>query len=249
MIPLAAVLFGLVVGSFLNVVIHRVPRKESVVWSGSHCPACGEALKPRDNIPVLSYVMLRGRCRNCRGRISVRYPFVEALTAVLFGVAAYKFGLSLQLVSALILIAALIPLAGTDLERRLLPNAIVGPAALVGLVVSAVSNPERWWLYPASAIVISGGLFALALLYPGGMGMGDVKMGGMLGAFLGPYAALAVFFGAGAGAVTGGLLMAAGKMRRGGALPFGVFMALGGIFTLFFGPGLWQMYLEAVGGV
>ncbi|MGB3635899.1 MAG: A24 family peptidase, partial [Rubrobacteraceae bacterium] len=182
-------------------------------------------------------------------RISARYPMVEASTGLLFGAAAYKFGLSLQLVSAMILIIALISLAGTDLEHRLLPNVIVGPAALVGLALSIFSNPGLWWVYPASALAIAGGLLGLALLYPGGMGMGDVKMGGMLGAFLGPYAALAVFTGAFVGALTGGIMMLAGKMRRRSALPFGMFMALGGAFTLFFGPGLWRMYLEAVGGV
>lgn len=249
MIPLAAALFGLVIGSFLNVVIHRVPTKKSIVWPASHCPTCGEEIKPRDNVPLLSYLALRGRCRSCRARISVRYPAVEAATGLLFGAAAYEFGLSLQLVSALILIAALVALAGTDLEYRLLPNAIVGPAALVGLVVSVLVNPAQWWMYPVFALVVAGGLFALAIIYPGGMGMGDVKMGGMLGVFLGPYAALAVFVGAFVGALTGGLLMAAGKMHRRSALPFGVFMAAGGVFTLFFGPGLWGTYLGAVGGL
>lgn len=249
MIPLIAALFGLVIGSFLNVVIHRVPLKESVVWPASHCPACGEAIRPLDNIPLISYLVLRGRCRSCEERIPARYPLVEATTGLLFGAAAYEFGLSLQLVSALPLIATLVVLASTDLQYRLLPNAIVGPAALVGLVISVIANPDRWWLYPSSAIVIAVGLFGLALLYPGGMGMGDVKMGGMLGVFLGPYAALAVFFGAFAGALTGGLLMVTGKMRRQTALPFGVFMSLGGVFTLFFGPYLWGMYLEAIGSI
>lgn len=249
MIPLAAALFGLVIGSFLNVIIHRVPLKESIVWPASHCPACGEAIKPRDNVPLISYVLLRGRCRKCGVRISPRYPAVEALTGLLFGAAAYEYGLSLQLVSALILVAALITLAGTDLEHRLLPNAIVGPAALAGLAVSILADPGRWWVYVASALVVAGGLLALAVIYPGGMGMGDVKMGGMLGAFLGPYAALAVFVGAFVGALTGGLLMATGKVQRRSALPFGVFIAVGGLFTLFFGPELWRVYLGAVGGI
>lgn len=249
MIPLVAALFGLVVGSFLNVVIHRVPRKESIVWPASHCPSCGAEIKPKDNVPLLSYAVLRGRCRSCGARISARYPFVEATTGLLFGAAALWFGLSLQLVSAVVLVAALVALAGTDLEHRLLPNVIVGPAALVGIALSVISGPQDWWVYPASAAVIAVGLFGLALLYPGGMGMGDVKMGGMLGAFLGSYGALAVFSGAFVGALAGGVLMATGKMQRRSALPFGVFMAVGGIFTLFFGPDLWRMYLEAVGGI
>jgi leader peptidase (prepilin peptidase) / N-methyltransferase len=248
LIVLVSGLLGLIAGSFLNVVIHRVPLRQSVVWPASHCPACGEPIGPRDNVPLLSYVVLRGRCRNCKARISARYPLVEGLTGVLFAGAAYEFGLGLDLLSALALILALIALSGTDLEHRLLPNAIVGPAALVGFTLSVLDSPERWWVYLVSALAVAGGLFALAFAYPGGMGMGDVKMGGMLGVFLGPYAALAVFLGALCGAITGGLLMAAGKMQRRHALPFGVFMALGGIVTLFVGPELWGLYLDLAGG-
>ena len=244
MIVLTAGLLGLIAGSFLNVVIHRVPLRQSVVWPASHCPECGEPIQPTDNVPLVSYVLLRGRCRNCKARIPARYPVVEALTGALFAVAAYEFGLGLELLSALVLIATLIALAGIDLEHRLLPNAIVGPAALAGLTLSVLESPERWWVCLVSALAVAGGLFALALARPGGMGMGDVKMGGMLGAFLGPYAALAVFLGALCGAITGGLLMATGKMQRRQALPFGVFMALGGIVTLFIGPELWELYRQ-----
>jgi leader peptidase (prepilin peptidase)/N-methyltransferase len=248
-IVLAAGLFGLVVGSFLNVVIHRVPLHQSVVWPASRCPACGEPIRPIDNVPILSYLLLRGRCRSCKARISARYPLVESLTGALFAAAAYEFGLDLRLLWALVLISTLIALAGIDLEHRLLPNAIVGPAALAGLSLSILASPEWWWVYPVSALAVAGGLFALAVAYPGGMGMGDVKMGGMLGAFLGPYAALAVFLGAFAGAITGGLLMATGKIQRRHALPFGVFMALGGLLALFVGPQLWELYLDLAGGV
>jgi leader peptidase (prepilin peptidase)/N-methyltransferase len=248
LIVLVSALLGLIAGSFLNVVIHRVPLRQSVVWPASRCPACGEPIEPRDNVPLLSYVVLRGRCRNCKARISARYPLVEALTGLLFAGAAYEFGLGLDLLSALALILAFVALAGTDLEHRLLPNAIVGPAALVGFTLSVLNSPERWWVYLLSGLAVAGALFALALAYPGGMGMGDVKMGGMLGLFLGPYAALAVFLGALCGAITGGLLMAAGKMQRRHALPFGVFMAFGGVVTLFVGPELWGLYLDLAGG-
>lgn len=248
MISFLAALFGLVVGSFLNVVIHRVPRHESIVWPASHCPACGEAIAPGDNVPLVSYLVLRGRCRNCKARISARYPLVEALTALLFAAAAYQFGFGLQLLSALVFIGVLIPLAGIDLEHRLLPNVIVGPAALAGLVLSVAVNPPGWWVYPVCALGVAGALFALVLIYPSGMGMGDVKMGGMLGAFLGPYAFLAVFAGALVGALTGGTLMAAGRIGRRSALPFGVFLAFGGLLTLFFGRDIWGAYLRLVGG-
>jgi len=244
MLVLVGVLFGLVVGSFLNVVIHRVPNRESIVWPASHCPHCGEPIRPRDNVPLVSYLLLRGRCRNCKEPISARYPAVEATTGLLFGVAAYVFGASLALLPALVLISALISLAVIDLEHRLLPNVIVGPSALAGLVLSILADPAGWWTYPLSALAVGGALFVLVFLYPAGMGMGDVKMGGMLGTFLGPYAALAVFLGALIGAVTGGLLMAAGKMQRRSALPFGLFMAVGGIISLFVGPQLWDLYMN-----
>lgn len=243
-----AALFGLVVGSFLNVVIHRVPLGESVVFPASHCPNCETRIRVYDNIPVLSYLLLRGRCRNCKERIPISYPVVEAATAALFGAAIYAFGISFKLFAALVFIIVLVALAGTDYEHRLLPNLIVGPATILGFVLSAFSRPDWWWIYPLAALILAGVLFLLAIIYPGGMGMGDVKMGGMLGAFLGPYAALAVFLGALTGAIAGGILMATGKMPRRTALPFGVFMSFGGLVTLFVGPELWGYYLDLVGG-
>lgn len=237
------------VGSFLNVVIYRVPRGESIVWPASHCPKCNEAIAPRDNIPVLSYLMLRGRCRNCKQTISMRYPLVEGVTGLLFGAAAYKFGLSYELLAALVLISVLVVLSGTDLQHRLLPNVIVAPAAIVGFALSVLVNPGLWWMYPLSALAVAGGLLALALAFPGGMGMGDVKMGGMLGMFLGPYAALSVFLGALGGTVLAGALMAAGRLQRRSALPFGVFIAFGALVTLFAGREMWNFYMDLFEGI
>ena len=249
LLPVAPVaLLGLVLGSFLNVVIGRVPLRQSLVRPRSRCPECGGPIAARDNVPLLSYALLRGRCRACGGRISPRYPVVEATTGLLFGGAAYRFGVGVGLVWALVLICVLVSLAVIDLEHRLLPNAIVGPAAVAGLALSAAANPGWWWVYPLSAVVVGGGLFAISALYPGGMGMGDVKMGGMMGAFLGHYAALSVFLGAVCGAVVGGALLASGRIRWGSALPFGTFMAFGGIVSLFTGPELVRAYLGLFGG-
>ena len=247
MIVLAPGLFGLVIGSFLNVVSFRVPRHQSVLWPGSCCPSCGARIPARDNVPVLSYLLLGGRCRSCGARIPVRYPVVETLTGVLFAAAAYESGLGVDLLGALAFVTVLIALAAIDLEHRLLPNAIVVPAAVVGLALSVLADPGGWWVYPASAVAVGGGLIAFAVLYPGGMGMGDVKMGAMLGTFLGPYAALAVFLGALLGAVAGGLLMAVWKVGRRYPMPFGVFMAAGGVIALLFGPELWGIYLSFMG--
>ncbi len=248
MIPVVVGLFGLVVGSFLNVVIKRVPLGRSVVWPSSRCLLCGTPIGVFDNVPILSYLVLRGRCRNCEGHISPRYPLVEGLTGLLFGLAAYEFGLTLALVSALVLISVLVALGGIDLEYRLLPNAIVVPAALVGFALSVAGDPARWWVYLVSAFGVAAGLFALALVYPGGMGMGDVKMGGMLGAFLGPYAALTVFLGAFLGSIVGGLLVATGRIQRHSGLPFGAFLAVASVFTLFLGREVWSSYLRLAGG-
>lgn len=247
MVVLLAGVLGLVIGSFLNVVVHRVPLHRSIAWPGSHCPGCGAEIRARDNVPLLSYVLLGGRCRDCGVRIPVRYPMVEAVTGALFAAAAYEFGLGVDLVSALVLLAALVALAAIDLEHRLLPNVIVAPAAVAGFALSTLGNPGGWWLYPVSALAVGGGLFALTVFYPGGMGMGDVKMGAMLGMFLGPYAALAVFLGASLGAVAGGLLMVLWKVGRRYPMPFGVFMAAGGAITLFFGPEVWRTYLGLIG--
>lgn len=247
MIVAWAILLGLVVGSFLNVVVHRVPTGGSVVRPASRCARCGKPILRRDNVPLISYALLRGRCRRCGERIPARYPLVEGLTGLLFGAAAVQFEDTGQLVLALTLIAVLIALAATDLEHRLLPNAIVGPAALAGFALSAVAGPAAWWTYPLAAVAVAGFLFALSTAYPGGMGMGDVKMGGMLGLFLGPYAALAVFVGAFSGTVAYVALLAAGKIERGSALPFGTFMAFGGLVALFAGPQLWGLYLNLVG--
>lgn len=247
MIPVAAGVLGLAVGGFLNVVAYRVPRRDSVVRPGSRCPACGARIRARDNLPVLSYLFLGGRCRNCGTRISWRYPAVEATTGLLFAAAAHKFRPGLELLLALALISVLLPLAAIDLEHRLLPNVIVLPATLAGLGLAAFANPDGWWPYPVSAIAVGGGLFALALVYPGGMGMGDVKMGAMLGAFLGPYAAIAVFLGACLGTLAGLALMVFWKVGRRYPIPFGVFMAVGGVLSLFVGPELWDFYLQATG--
>ncbi len=248
MIPVVVGLFGLAIGSFLNVVIHRVPLLQSIVRPSSRCPSCGERIETVDNLPLLSYLVLRGRCRSCKARISPRYPLVEGLTGLLFGLAAYEFGLSLELVWALVLVSALVALGGIDFEHGLLPNVIVGPAALAGFALSVAHDPDGWLAYLVSAAGVTAGLFGLVLAYPGGMGMGDVKMGGMLGAFLGPYAALAVFVGAFIGAVVGGVLMMVGRIRRRSGLPVGVFLAVAGVFTMFCGQEVWGGYLRLFGG-
>ncbi len=247
MIVVWTILLGLVVGSFLNVVVHRVPAGASVVWPASRCPGCEEPILRRDNVPLISYALLRGRCRRCAKPIPARYPLVEGLTGALFGAAALRFEGAGELALSLTLVSVLVTLAVTDLEHRLLPNAVVGPASLAGLGLALWGGPAAWWTYPLAGLAVAGFLFALATFYPGGMGMGDVKMGGMLGLFLGPYAAMAVFIGAFSGTIAYAALVAAGRLERGSALPFGTFMALGGLIALFAGPQLLGLYLDVIG--
>lgn len=246
MVVVGATLFGMIVGSFLNVVVQRVPAGGSVVWPASHCPRCGKAILHRDKLPIVSYVLLRGSCRGCGKQIPVRYPVVEGLTGVLFGCAALRFEGVGPLLLALALISVCVALAVTDLEHRLLPNAIMVPAGVSGFVLSVAAAQAAWWTYPLAAFAVAGFLMVLAAAYPGGMGMGDVKMGGMLGLFLGPYAALAIFVGALCGTVVYAALAPFGWLGRQSALPFGTFMALGGVVTLFVGPELCALYLNFV---
>jgi leader peptidase (prepilin peptidase)/N-methyltransferase len=184
-LSLAAVA-GLVVGSFLNVVAHRLPRGVSLVTPGSSCPGCGAAVRPYDNVPVLSWLALRGRCRDCRAPIAVRYPLVEAATAALAAlVVAVHWGDPARLPLGVVLVAVLVPVTLIDLDHRLIPNRLTGPAALlalgVGVVADPAGEPER-----LLAALGAGGFFLLAALaYPGGMGMGDVKLAAVLGLFLG----------------------------------------------------------------
>jgi leader peptidase (prepilin peptidase)/N-methyltransferase len=173
-----SVIFGLIVGSFLNVAIYRVPRRESLVRPGSHCPGCGAAIKWYDNIPLFGWVSLRGHCRACKGRISVRYPLVEAFTGASFGLAAWRFGLSWSLLLAWFVVAVLICLALIDLDHMIIPSIISLPGAAIGLGASIAIRPDRWWLYLASATGAAAFCFVLVIAWPGGAGMGggDVTM-------------------------------------------------------------------------
>ena len=236
-------LLGGLIGSFLNVVAHRVPRGESLVTPGSHCPACDAPVRPYDNIPVLSWLLLRGRCRNCGVRISPRYPLVELLTAVVFVIVVALNGLDEDLLLELPFVAALIALAAIDLDHRLLPNRIVYPLAAWGVVATLlVERPDL-----AENLVAGAGaftfLFLAVLAYPRGMGMGDVKLAGVMGLYLGLSVIPALLLAFLAGSVVGLTMIAReGASARKKAVPFGVFLALGGIVALLAGPELIGLY-------
>jgi leader peptidase (prepilin peptidase) / N-methyltransferase len=236
---------GLLVGSFLNVVIYRLPRGESLLKPASRCPQCESPVKPYDNIPVLSWVLLRGRCRNCGARISARYPLVEALTAAAFVVAALTRGVDDDLALWLPFAAMLIAVAGIDLDHRIIPNKILLPAAIWGMVATTLFRPDN-----IDDALIAGGiafsaLLLTALIYPAGMGMGDVKLAGVMGIYLGSAVAPAMLVGFLAGSVVGLLIIAReGKDARKKGIPFGPFLAFGGLIGLYWGPELVDAYVD-----
>ena len=248
LLDLYAAAFGLVIGSYLNVVIHRLPREESTVLPRSRCPRCGARLRARDNLPLVSFLLLRGRCRYCRAPISWRYPLIEAVTATLFVGCVEAFGVSWHAAAAAAFGCALIALAGIDYEHFLLPDAITLPGIAVGLLLSLRAEWTDWRQALLGAALGGGGLWLLAQLWvllrhEEGMGLGDVKMLAMVGAFLGWQGVLVtVFLGSLAGAVVGLTLIAAGRLDLGSRLPFGVFLAGGAMVALFAGPALVARY-------
>ena len=245
-------LLGLAVGSFLNVVIHRVPRKESVVRPPSRCPACETPIRPRDNIPVLSWLLLRGRCRHCGAPIAARYPAVELLTGVLFAAVAARLVDSWALPAFLVLTAALVALSAVDLERYLIPNRILYPALFLSaaLLVGAAAVDGAWTDLRDAAIggaVAWSLLFLIHLVSPRGMGFGDVRLAGLIGLHLGWLSVGHVFVGLFAGfavaAVAGVALIATGVRSRKDRIPFGPFLAAGGLVAVFVGEAVLDWYL------
>lgn len=241
-IALAAVL-GALIGSFLNVVIHRVPAGESLVSPGSRCPECGTPVRPWDNVPVLSWLLLRGRCRACGAGISRRYPLVELLTAVVFAAVVAVRGFDEDLVLELPFVAALIALAAIDLDHRILPNKIVYPLAAWGVIATVLVDRDDLLENLAAGAGAFAFLFIAVLAYPRGMGMGDVKLGGAMGLYLGLSVIPALLVAFLSGSVVGlGMIAREGASARKKAVPFGVFLALGGIVGVLVGPELVELY-------
>lgn len=239
------VLLGLLVGSFLNVVVHRLPRGESLVRPRSRCPSCERQIAAYDNVPVVSWLVLRGRCRHCGAPVSARYPLIEALTGVLFGVVAAVRGVDEALLAELPFAALLVAVAAIDLEHRIVPNRLVAPAAAWAVVAWALV--DRGFL--PEALGAGAGAFAFllvaALAYPAGMGMGDVKLAGVMGLYLGlaVIPALLVAFLAGS-AVGIAMIAREGAEARKKGVPFAPFLALGGVVGLLAGDELISLYSD-----
>jgi leader peptidase (prepilin peptidase)/N-methyltransferase len=235
---------ALALGSFLNVVAARLPEGRSLLRPPSSCGSCGAEVARRDNVPLLSFLLLRGRCRTCGERISVRYLAVELLTGVLVAACFLRFGLATEAFLAAFFVSVLVVLSAIDAERRILPDKIVLPSAAVVLVAQVALAPDRWLEWTLAALGASLFLFAALLAYPRGMGMGDVKLCLLLGAMLGKLVLVGLMVGMLAALVPAAVLTARhGAAARKMAIPFGPFLAFGAVVALFWGDGLLDAYI------
>jgi leader peptidase (prepilin peptidase)/N-methyltransferase len=234
---------GLAVGSFLNVIASRVPLRQPIGASRSECMSCSAPIAWYDNVPLLSFAVLRGRCRMCSAAIPVRYPVVEAVTALLLVACVLRFGLTAEAAVASFFCTVLVAVSAIDVEHRIVPNRIVVPAAVIVLVAQTALVPSPEWLL--GALGAAGFLFAAALAYPRGMGMGDVKLALLLGAMLGRTVSAALMIGMVAALLPAAILMARhGRAARRMAIPFAPFLAFGGVVALFAGSTLLDLYLD-----
>jgi leader peptidase (prepilin peptidase) / N-methyltransferase len=237
-------LLGATVGSFVNVVAYRLPRGESIVRPRSRCPGCGVQVAAYDNLPIVSWILLSGRCRHCQGRISPQYPIVEALTGALFAAVALRSGTSAQVWPGLVLMTLLVTVSAIDIEHRIVPNRLLLPAAVAALALWALADPGRIPENLIAAAAAGGFLLAAAVAYPAGMGMGDVKLAAVMGLYLGRAVAPALLVAFGAGALVGvGVIAVKGSAGRKQAIPFAPFLALGGIVGQLFGVDIADWYV------
>ena len=250
MVNIFSILFGAMVGSFLNVCIARLPKEESIVWPGSHCPLCRKPIKFYDNIPLVSYLLLRGRCRYCHSPISIQYPLIEGITALGSLILFMKFGPSLSYLFYFSFVAALIVITVIDLYHQIIPDVISLPGIGAGLLASLII-PQITFLNSLFGILLGGGsLFLVATLYQWlfkreGMGGGDVKLLAMIGAFLGWKAVvLTILLSSLIGSITGIIIMVSKGKDFKYAIPFGPFLSLGAVIALFYQNEIIFMYLR-----
>jgi leader peptidase (prepilin peptidase)/N-methyltransferase len=237
---------GAIIGSFLNVVAYRLPRGESLSRPGSRCPSCQTPIKPYDNIPVLSWLLLRGRCRACGAHISARYPLVEAITGLLCAAVVIAKGADEDAWLGLAFVLVLVPIVLIDLDVRLIPNRLTLIGSIAAVVITAIVDPDSLVEALIAAAAAGGFLLLAVLAYPRGMGMGDVKLAGMMGLYLGRAVAPAMFVALLAGTLIGAAIIARVGVEKGRktAIPFGPYLALGGLVGLFAGDAIVDWYLD-----
>jgi leader peptidase (prepilin peptidase) / N-methyltransferase len=239
--------FGLIIGSFLNVVAYRLPRGQSVAFPASHCPSCETPIKPYDNVPVLSWLVLRGRCRSCHRAISARYPIVEAVTAALLVAVVLTEGADSDAWLGLAFVVLLVPVTLIDLDHRIIPNTLMLIGTVVSVALVLLTDPGALTEHLIAAGAAGGFLLVAAIARPGGMGMGDVKLAAVMGLFLGRNVAPAMLAAFLVGSVIGGAIMARKGVKAGRktAIPFGPWLAVGGLVGLFFGDAIVEWYLDS----
>jgi leader peptidase (prepilin peptidase)/N-methyltransferase len=249
-VTVAAGVFGLLIGSFLNACAYRIPRGVSVAHGRSFCPACTTQIVAYDNVPLVSWVVLHGRCRACGAPISVRYPLVEGLTGILFAAVAAYDGPTAVLLPHLLFVAALILVSDIDMAERIIPDVVILPVAGIGAVTMTLLQPHGlpWWTWLVSGVGAALFLLVVSLVYEKlrrqeGMGMGDVKLALCMGVYLGPAVVPALFIGFISGAVAGVALMSRGRSAK-TAIPFGPFLSAGAVVSLFVGQRLIDLYLR-----
>jgi leader peptidase (prepilin peptidase)/N-methyltransferase len=236
-------LLGLIIGSFLNVIIYRLPAKKSINTPPSHCPECGTRLKVIDLIPVLSFFSTGGKCRYCNTKISIQYPLVELLTGFLFLFTYLKFGFSVQLFIYLLLISALIAITFIDYKYMIIPNKITYPLIVISLLSAIIFNHITFFQSLLGIFIPTSLLLIIALIFKGGMGMGDVKLAAAIGGFLGwSYTLAGIFIGSLLGSIIGLSLMGLGIIERKTRIPFGPFICIGAVIMIFFGEVLFNWY-------
>jgi len=242
-------ILGLIVGSFSNVCIYRIPRNESIIYPASHCPKCRSKIKPVDNIPLLSFILLKGRCRNCKSKISIQYPIVELLTGLTYLIIYLTYGLSVQTLIFIILSSALIIIAFIDLNEQIVPDVISLPGIVIGFIISFFV-PYISFINSALGVAVGGGIILIiglggsVIFKKEAMGGGDVKLAAMIGAFLGwRYIVISLFLGFFLGALAGIFLILSKIKSREDVVPFGPFIVLGSIITLLWGEKIISWYI------
>ncbi len=252
MFPIASLAFigGMIAGSFVGVVAHRVPQGRSIVGPRSECPSCGATIAAYDNVPVVSWLLLGGRCRSCHERIPARYPLIElAVGAAFAATAIVLYDEPAQLALGLVFVAMLAAVTLTDLERGIIPNAVLLVGTVIGVGIVAATDPGSLPERAIAAAAAGGFLLAALLIHPRGMGMGDVKLAAVMGLFLGSSVGPALLVALAAGAVVGvAIMLSQGAEARKRAIPFGPFLALGGVVGLLAGPELLDLYLDTFAG-
>ena len=237
-------ILGLLIGSFLNVVIYRLPLNKSIIFPASHCPNCDTKLKYYDLIPILSYISTKGKCRYCGEKISLQYPIVELLTALLFLLTFLKYGLNTEFIIFSILIGSLIVISFIDIKYQIIPNEITFSFIPIGLIISLIFNHICFINSLLGLIIPAGLLLLIAFIYKKGMGIGDVKLIGMIGVFIGwKFALISIFIGALIGSIYGIYMMVTDKMTRQTRIPFGPFISLGAIVMILYGDILINWYI------